>query len=312
MKKVRFALLFIAFNLILVFLLTRIDHVFKNKSVSGAQELFAKWNPEHADIVFIGNSHNFCTVSTDLLYDEYGIESFMLSTSAQTIPMSYYAAMEAIELKHPDKIVLEISYVPHEHLIIGSGMDHCFFDDMPRCKARKLALEDLIDEEERIYYILPLGYYHSRWRELHKEDYEDADLSYRGTFTNNRMEDSLDNIPVAPEGEELPIPEITEEYLLKIFDLCKETGTELILYVAPFGSNESNKYSEDILLNAQRNFNYVCRIAKEQGIRAYNLFYELDNLELVFGTDWMDRQHLNLFGQEKVTRYMADRGYFSD
>ncbi|MBP5151673.1 MAG: hypothetical protein ILP13_02015, partial [Lachnospiraceae bacterium] len=129
MKKVRFALLFIAFNLILVFLLTRIDHVFKNKSVSGAQELFAKWNPEHADIVFIGNSHNFCTISTDLLYDEYGIESFMLATSAQTIPMSYYAAMEAIELKHPDKIVLEISYVPHEYLTIGSGMDHCFFDD---------------------------------------------------------------------------------------------------------------------------------------------------------------------------------------
>ena len=49
--------------------------------------------------------------------------------------------------------------------------------------------------------------------------------------------------------------------------------------------------------------------AEEKGIRYYNLFHELDALNLDGTTDFKDSQHLNYYGQEKFTRYMVEKGY---
>ena len=59
----------------------------------------------------------------------------------------------------------------------------------------------------------------------------------------------------------------------------------------------------------QRMFNYIGEYAKEHDVRYYNLFYEIPSIGLDDSTDWMDRQHLNCYGQEKFTRYMVEKGY---
>ena len=307
MKKVRIIVAFIIFNLLLAAVLIRGNYILRNKDYSGAQDLFVKWNSEHADMVFIGNSHQFCSVDTDLLYDEYGIESFMLATSAQTVAESYYATMEAIELKHPDKIIFEAAYVANDFLTVTGEMTHCFFDGMPRCKARKLAIEDLIDEEERIYYYLPLGLYHVRWKELTEKDYGELDLSPRGTFTRTEVFENWDISLIEPDETEM-IPESSEEYLLKLIDLCKSENVELIIYIAPFnGLYNDAPYVYDIH-SREAMFNYTCELAREKGIPAYNLFYAIDEIGLDNATDWSDSQHLNKSGQEKLTRYIAENG----
>ena len=86
MKKIKDIILFILFNALLIGALLCLNFVFRNKEYEGAQDKFARWNPDHADIVFIGTSHQFCTISPDILHDEYGIESFMLSTVLRPFP----------------------------------------------------------------------------------------------------------------------------------------------------------------------------------------------------------------------------------
>lgn len=307
MKKFKYVLMFFIFNILLFTVLVSMNYVFRNKEYEGAQDLFKKWNPEHADIVFIGNSHQFCSISTDLLYNEYGIESYMLATSAQTIPMSYYAAMEAIELHKPDRIVLEVSYTANDFRTL-EGMDHCFFDGFPRCRARSLALKDLIEPKDRIYYLIPLGMFHNRWKELTKEDFGKFNLSERGSFVNTDVCANFE-IPMVGEDEKEPMPPEMEKYMDMLVKLCEENDVELIMYAAPFNGLYDDEGSRADVKGRQRVFNYVGEYCQKKNVEYHNLFHEFSHIGIDANKDWRDTQHFNLSGQEKFTRYMVESGY---
>ena len=301
-------ILFILFVVGLFVLLSKAGFVLRQKQYAGVQDYFAKLPRDSVEIVFIGNSHQFCSISPQVLYDEYGVESFMLATSAQTIPMSYYAAMEAIEMQHPDTIVLEVSYCANDFRTVSDEMSHCFFDGMPRCKARKLALEDLIEKEDRIYYYLPLGYYHTRWKELTSQDYSITLVDERGGVYYEQIKPNGE-IPLIPEDEVEPMPEEMEKYMDLLIELCRLNEVKLILYTAPFNTLWDNEDEKAGLARRQRIFNYIGEYAQEKQVEYHNLFYEIEQLGLDGQNDWMDTQHLNAFGQQKLTRYMMDKGY---
>ena len=107
------------------------------------------------------------------------------------------------------------------------------------------------------------------------------------------------------------MPEEMLKYLDKMVALCKENEVELILYVAPFNSLYDDDSTREDLFRRQRIFNWLEDYANANGLRYYNLFYEMDEIRLDGMTDYMDSQHFNCYGQDKVTRYMAEKGYLS-
>ena len=300
--------------LVLLFvILSRLTYVMRNKEYASVQDNFKKYDPEEVDIVFVGPSHCFCGIDPNYLYEGFGIESYMLSTSAQTVPMSYYAAMEAIELKHPKKIVMEVSYCANDFRTVDAGMSHAFFDGMPRCTARKLGIEDLIEKEDRMNYYFPLAAYHSRWKELTEEDFRSNLTAPRGEYYTEDVA-KMYPIPVVSPSEKEPMPEEMEKYMDKLVDLCRENDTELILFCVPFGIQYDAPDRIEDVQQRERIFNYIADYAAEKEVRYYNMFNELNNLYRAgFNdeTDWKDTQHLNRFGQAKLTGYMASRGYFN-
>ena len=307
-KIIKAVILFVLFAAVLTAELLLLNNVLIRKETSSVQEKFAKYRRNSVKTVFIGNSHQFCSIDPDLLYEEYGLETFMLATSGQTIPMSYYAVLEAIELQHPERIIFEASYCANDFRTISPEMSHYFFDKMPYCKARGLALKDLAGEDA-INFLLPLGTYHGRWKELTETDFENNTVSDRGgvhfeTITRN------DAIPLVKEYETTPMPEEMEKYFDLLIRACELNHVELIVYVAPFNTQYWDEgYILEDLLNRERIFNYVGEYCEEKGIEFHNLFYELGALDLDGEEDWMDRQHLNCKGQAKFTRYMAEMGY---
>uniref|UniRef100_UPI0040575539 hypothetical protein n=1 Tax=Acetatifactor sp. TaxID=1872090 RepID=UPI0040575539 len=302
------SILFLLFCAGLFVLLERTNFVLRHKEYAGVQDKFAQLPEDSVDLVFVGSSHQFCSINPDLLFYEYGVESFMLATSAQTVPMSYYAAMEAIELQHPDTIVFEVSYCANDFRTVTDEMSHCFFDGMPDCEARQLAIEDLIEEEQQIYYYLPLGLYHTRWKELTEADFGFDQFSDRGGVFYDRVEVNT-QIPLLSEEETAAMPEEMEKYMDKLVALCEENDVKLILYTAPFNTLYEADYETESLYNRQRIFNDIGEYAKEKEIEYHNLFYEIEEIGLDAASDWMDRQHLNCYGQEKFTRYMMEKGY---
>lgn len=302
------SILFILFIAGLVIILDKANFVLRHKEYAGVQDRFAEIPKDSVDIVFIGNSHQFCSISPEILYDEYGIESFMLATSAQTVPMSYYAAMEAIELQHPETIVFEVSYCANDFRTVTDEMSHCFFDGMPDCEAKHLAIEDLIEEEQRIYYYLLLGTYHTRWKELTEADFALEQFTARGGVYYERVVYNPE-IPLISPDETEAMPEEMEKYMDMMVELCEENDVNLIFYTAPFNTPYDSPETTEDLYRRQRIFNYIADYAKENQVEYYNLFYEIDEIGLDSAQDWMDREHLNCFGQEKMTRYMMEAGY---
>jgi hypothetical protein len=118
--------LFLLFNIVLVLSIDRMAYVLREKEGTNTWDNFEALEPDSVDVIFIGTSHQFCTINPDLLYEEYGINSFMLATSAQTVPMSYYATMQAIESQHPEMIVFEVSYCANDFRTVTPEMSHLF------------------------------------------------------------------------------------------------------------------------------------------------------------------------------------------
>lgn len=302
-------ILFLLFLAGLFLLIFRFAKVLRDKENPPVQYNFAELERDSVDTVFIGTSHQFCSINPEILYEDYGIDSFMLATSAQTVPMSYYAAMEAIELQHPKTIIMEMLYCTNDFRTVTPGMSHAFFDGMPNCEAKHLAIKDLV-EEEGIYYYLNLGRYHDRWRELTEADFQNDMTMPRGGYVNETITYNWE-IPVIDRSEKEDMPEEMRKYVDMLIALCKKENVRLIWYVAPFNSMYNDEDTKTDLFRRQRIFNSIEDLAAENNIPYYNLFYELDAIGLSGDTDFMDSQHLNCYGQEKLTRYMAERGYFT-
>ena len=94
---IRFLLCLCFFATLFIWSFGKVTYILRDKSLESTQDNFAAIPRDSLDVVFIGSSHTFCSTMPKLLEEEYGIKSFDLATSAQTIPMSYYACMEAIE-----------------------------------------------------------------------------------------------------------------------------------------------------------------------------------------------------------------------
>lgn len=308
-KILKTGTLLVVFSAIVICSVLRVSYVLREKEGIFVWDNFRQLEKDSTDIIFIGSSHQFCTISTDLLYEEYDINSFMLATSAQTIPMSYYAAMEAIESQHPKAIVLEASYLANDFRTVSPEMSHYFFDGMPWGEAKKLAIRDLIEEDEQIYYYLNLGRYHTRWKDLEKSDFESNLTSPRGSYY---YEDTSYNweIPVISRNEKAQMPEEMKKYMDMLVRLCEDNDVELILYIAPFNTLYIDETLVEDLYQRQRIFNGLEEYAWENGLRYYNLFYEMETIGLDGTTDYKDSQHFNCMGQSKVTRYMVENGYF--
>lgn len=300
----------VLFAAVLVLILLRIQYVTRDKTTATMFDNFKNLEENSVSVFFVGNSHSFCSINTDLLYDEYGIDSFMMSASGQTIAMDYYAIEEAIKHQNPKTIYLEMSYAVFDWDVISDEMSHMFFDGMPNDSIKREALADLIDKEDRINFYIPLLQYHSRFDSLTQSDYASDLTSPRGSFYSENV------IPCWPIEYEKPeeimeMPENVVYYMDKIIALCRENDIELILYTVPYNTSYEGEGLDEMQMNLSI-FYGIEEYAAANNLEYHNLFEEVDEIGLDYSEDFMDSQHFNRYGQEKFTRYMVEKGYIKD
>ena len=82
---------------------------FKKKSYDGSlmmQNFYGQ--PENSiDLLCIGSSHAFIDINTGVLWDEYGIPSYVLGGSLQPFWNTYYNLQEAVKTQTPRLVVLQ-------------------------------------------------------------------------------------------------------------------------------------------------------------------------------------------------------------
>ena len=257
------------------------------------------------DIIFIGSSQILRGIDPCLLYDEFGIESYLRATVVQPPQVSYYYLKNALKTQSPETVVADFSALYTEYdFDEREAYVRYAFDTMPLDLDKTVALADIINKskEQRILdYIFPTVFYHDRWNEI--TEFDKFYPFSKDKSDPNRGSILLDGcIPQeytpydgnAEEGE--AYCENSLYWYQKMIDLCKEKGIRLIMLRTPRNDWNENRYISDKALADNNGVEFI----------DFNLTSYYNKAKLNAGEDFYDRNHLTREGARKMTRVIGE------
>lgn len=289
---------------IIVGVLYLLQRLLMPKYMSGVVEgaMIAEYYDEdkNHDVIFVGDCELYENISPVVLWEEYGINSFIRGSAQQLIWQSYYLMEETLKYEKPQVIVFNVLSMKYDKPQ-KETYNRMTIDGM-KWSSSKIGsiMASMTEEEEFLDYVFPLLRYHSRWNELSKED-----LTYfwkRDKVTHNGYYMRVDVLPV----ENIPEPKVLADYtfgdnsyyyLDKMVELCKANDVELVLVKAPsLYPAWYDEWDEQMVSYAQ-----------EHGLKYYNFLECTDEIGLDYSTDTYDAGlHLNLSGAEKMAHYFGN------
>lgn len=285
----------VCFLALFAVLFTGATHLLRNKNSAGAVLSLYAEPKDSLDVIFIGSSHILNGVFPMELWAEYGIASNNFGQHGQSIPLSYYMAREAIRVQHPDLIVLDVYMLYYPDLIYdGDGNSHKSIDNLAWAGPKLRAIFDLFEGEKRWDYLIPLSFFHSRWKDLSAEDLSAPDLTGKGCEVRLAIEPQEEIARVAPEYRE-DLSSVALEYFDRLAALCREEGVELVLVCAPFCADREK----------QGQMNAVADVAEEYGLTYWNYLDRMEEVAFDPTADLYDYSHLNANGALKFTRALG-------
>lgn len=263
--------------------------------------------PQEYDVLFAGDSIMTTGVFPMELWTRYGIAAYNIASYGNTLPVTYWAVMNALDYASPKVVVVDISGVEKSYKLHGNSSDvHTALDCYPLSRTKLAAIEDLMDnpyavDDDGNYYVdmkweyaFTLGKYHSRWSELTQSDFrvvpncEKGAQSVIGVAKPNDY-DIIDESCVAEEGGGWGYV-----YLRRMIEVCQSRGIEVLLVNLPYPATQE----QQMVANA------VYHIAEEFGVH-YVDFVNLDQV-VDYDTDCFDAHaHINPSGARKVSDYIG-------
>lgn len=253
------------------------------------------------DLLVLGSSHAFEDVNTAILYDRYGISSYILAGSVQPFWNSYYYLLEALRTQHPKMVILEgymavqdFDYSDHSRIIKNNLGIKNFFT---RLESIMVSSPD----EKKDDYIFSYRLWHSRYEEVNESDfaeYYDKPLyQYYKGFGMNFAKISYERPGVETFRGSVPINQKEELYFRKILEVCGQQQIPVMVVVSPYVLTEGE----------QQKYNYLEEIAQEYEVPFinYNSKEEYERIGMDFSEDMADEGHLNYQGTVKYTEVLG-------
>lgn len=252
------------------------------------------------DVVFIGDCEVYENFTPAVLWEEYGINSYIRGSAQQLIWQSYYLLEETLNYETPEVVVFNVLSMKYDEPQ-REAYNRMTLDGMKWSASKANSIKaSMLSDEKFLDYVFPLLRYHSRITELTTEDFNY--LFHRDKVTFNGYYMRIDVKPAVNVPEGRPMADYTfgdnaYDYLDKITSLCQEKGVELILVKAPslypYWYAEWEVQMEDY--------------AAEHGLKYINFLELQEECGLDFMTDTYDAGlHLNLSGAEKITKWFGE------
>ena len=252
------------------------------------------------DVVFIGDCEVYENFSPKVLWEEYGINSFIRGRAQQLIWQSYYLLEDTLRYEQPEVVIFNVLSMQYNEPQ-KEAYNRMTIEGMEWSMSKVNAIRaSMTDDEHFLDYVFPILRYHSRWSELETEDVEymfkEKQVSHNGYYMR---------VDVKP-AENIPEPRILGEYqfgdnayyyLDKMTALCKENDIRLILVKAP--SLYPHWYDEwEVQME---------EYAEKNDLTYINFLELIEETGLDFTQDTYDAGlHLNLSGAEKITGYLGE------
>lgn len=303
MKKVRAVIRFILFAAVFLVVILYVNTVMGFKNEDGVLPMKNYYDlPEGTvDVLFIGSSHIGVNVSTQTLWNEYGIAAYSCWGSMQPIWNSYYYLKECLKYQTPRVVVLDIYGATFTYDYAQYAAQIKNTQGMRFSRDKINAVMASAEKDKWMPLLLGLPASHARYNELTETDFEYMPWD-RHTDLQETVNDTLETVtPVTlPDPDQWtdrqPLTEKCSEYLQKILDLCKKQGIPLELVTSPYELTE-DEYER---------INAISDAAGKNGVRFTNFFECYQNYDIDPEKDFSDSGHFNKYGTLKYTRAVAD------
>lgn len=287
---------------------------------------------EPVEVQIFGACHSYTSFHTPYFEEKYGYSSYDFGNPGEIVPVTYLRMRERFKKDVPKVALVEIwGLNAHETYSAPSDIFGYFLP--PNIERLPFSLEKLevirdYDSLDEIYENFAISKYKDRvvTMELEKVDFNyslETYMEQTSAYSKNEMIQRtsnrgfcempmhLDTSWIAKEytpymnvsdykekqsfvedDEKLAYEEDIQKYINKIIDLCEKKGVELIFYRAPYVSTE----------NELKKSNWFEEFCAERGIAYIDLEKEISfDVE----KDFLDYHHLNKYGAEKATDFLA-------
>ncbi len=243
------------------------DHVSAN-GILGEKE-------NSIDVLIVGDSLSYCSFSPMLMWQDYGFTSYVCGTSAQPVYDSYLYIEKAFQNQTPSMVILEVNTIFRE------------------TTARNYFASKVKD-------LIPVFQYHDRWKSMTLRDFgSSVDYTWTSSLKGYKYKTGINpgtNLSYMDYSDKVEsIPETSLMSLHDIMRICNEHNVPLMLVSAPCMKHWS--YAKH---------NAIAAFAEENGIDYLDMNLLLDELQLDWATDTLDKgDHLNHDGAVKVSVYFG-------
>ncbi len=256
------------------------------------------------DVIFIGDCEVYESLVPAVLWEEYGISSYVRGSAQQLVWQSYYLLEETLRHETPKAVVFNVLALKY-----GTPQSEAFnrmtLDGMKWSSSKWNAIRaSMTEEEQMLDYIFPLLRFHSRVTNLEADDFRYAfrdvlAVSHSGYLMQTNVVPMTGEMIEGRPLSSYTLPDMAMDYLDRMRELCEASGVELILMKAPTNSWGYWWYDE-----------------WDEQIVSYSEKYDLTYYNFIplcneIGIDWTkdtydEGVHLNVYGAEKLSRYFGE------
>jgi len=262
-------------------------------------EYYEEENKEF-DVIMIGDCEVYENFTPLVLWEEYGIHSFIRGSAEQYVWQSYYMLEDTLRYYTPKVVVFNVLAM-NTNRSNSEAYNRMTLEGMEWSMSKVNAIKaSMTDEEKFLDYVFPILRYHTRWSELTWNDvrymFHKKPVSYSGYYM--RIDEKpATGIPPKKMLTDYSFGDNAWQYLDKMTQLCKENDIQLVLIKAP--SLYPHWYEEWEL--------QIEEYAAEHELRYINFLEHTEEIGLDFNKDTYDAGlHMNLSGATKLTSYFGE------
>jgi hypothetical protein len=275
---------------------------------------FYEEDKDSLDVVFVGSSEVYADFSSDLAYEEFGFTSYPVATAANVVSSYKTQIQEVRRTQNPKLIVLEINgaiYSKDEDLT-KEGSIRKYIDNVPLNENKIEYVSDNVATDDQLEYYLPIVKYHSVWNDYPaplkwvKSILSTKERGYnllkgcRGITNVYHSKAKVINNKLSNDNKTAELNSNAEESLRELLQYLKDENIDNVLFVRFPHVVTKKEY------NAFKRANAAGEIINEYGYEFINLIQDTDEIGLDVDNDFYQQDHLNIYGQQKFTKYFGN------
>ena len=138
------------------------------------------------DVIFVGDCEVYENFSPAVLWEDYGINSYIRGSAEQYIWQSYYILEDTLRYETPKAVIFNVQSLQFDESQ-SEAYNRMTLEGMKWSATKVNAiLASMKPEEKFLDYVFPLLRYHTRWSELTSSDltylFRTKQVSYNGYY----------------------------------------------------------------------------------------------------------------------------------